>query len=89
MKDVLLNDAAITDEEEDIKHLDTIDHANCVYGDRPLTIDVADLLSEDLKTKVTVTLKTCKKEYPTDLGCSCKQIRAITEDCRRLSTRGC
>ena len=61
MKDVLLNDAAIIDAEEDIKHLDTIRHANCVYGDRPLIIDVDDLLSDHLKTKVTVTLKKGKR----------------------------
>ena len=62
MKDVLLNDAAIIDAEEDIKHLDTIDHANCVYGDRPLTVDVDDLLSDDNKTKVTIALKKGKQK---------------------------
>jgi hypothetical protein len=61
MKDVLLNDPALTNAEDDISHLDTIDHANCVYGDRPLTIDVEDLLSEDLKTKVTIALKKGKQ----------------------------
>ena len=70
MKDVLLNEPALTDAEDDINHLDTIDHANCVYGDRPLTIDVDDLLSDDLKTKVAITLKKCKIIYPTGLGCS-------------------
>ena len=49
MKDVLLNDPALTNAEDDINHLDTIDHANCLYGDRPLTIDVDDFISGDLK----------------------------------------
>ena len=62
MKDVLLNDPALTNAEDDINHLDTIDHANCVYGDRPLTIDVDDLLNDDNNTKVTIALKKGKQK---------------------------
>ena len=62
MKDVLLNDPALTNAEDDINHLDTIDHAKCVYGDRPLTIDVDDLLGDDNKIKVTIALKKGKQK---------------------------
>ena len=63
LKDVLLHNPGLKDAEDDINHLDTIDHTNCVYGDRPLTIDVDDFISGDLKTKVIITLKTDNQKY--------------------------
>ena len=62
MKDVLLNDPALTNAEDYINQLDIIDHATCVYGDNPLTVDVDDLLSDDNKTKVTIALKKGKQK---------------------------
>eukprot|EP00092_Neocalanus_flemingeri_P104808 GFUD01134288.1.p1 GENE.GFUD01134288.1~~GFUD01134288.1.p1 ORF type:complete len:259 (+),score=65.24 GFUD01134288.1:92-778(+) len=51
MKNVLLSDPALNDAEDDVSHLDAIDHADCKYGDRPLTIDVDKVVNSDLKTK--------------------------------------
>eukprot|EP00092_Neocalanus_flemingeri_P032865 GFUD01035743.1.p1 GENE.GFUD01035743.1~~GFUD01035743.1.p1 ORF type:complete len:123 (+),score=33.15 GFUD01035743.1:603-971(+) len=51
MKNVLLTDPALNDAKDDISHLDAIDHADCKYGDRPLTIDVDKVVNSDLKTK--------------------------------------
>ena len=48
MKAVLLNNPALKDAEDDASHLDIIDHSDCVYGDRPLTIDVDDIIGNDL-----------------------------------------
>ena len=44
MKDILLAEPALSDAEHDVDHLDVIDHDNCVYSGRPLTIDVDDTI---------------------------------------------
>ena len=61
MKNVLLNDPALNDAKDDISHLDNIDHTNCAYGDRPLTIDVDKIVSNDLKTKVRLLTQAQRK----------------------------
>ena len=53
MKDILVSEPSLSDAEHDVQHLDLIDHDHCVYGDRPLTIDVDDTIGWlDSKAKV-------------------------------------
>merc|ERR1719308_415490 len=39
MKDLLLSEPALSNAQHEVEHLDVIDQSDCVYGERPLTID--------------------------------------------------
>ena len=44
MKDLLLSEPALSNAQHEVEHLDVIDQSDCVYGERPLTIDVDDTI---------------------------------------------